>query len=63
MPNILRQFYRPIPTVPDPPEQDRVITSEVIHSITATTPLSWVGQPAPDNPLPDAITVSLSHAF
>jgi len=85
MPNVLRQFYRPPITPPDPPEQERVIHSELIHKLHLTEPMdpdialyltsevihsftpkeltSWVGQPEPAHPLPDSITVGLSHAF
>lgn len=47
----------------DPPAQVRLIRSEIFHSMPGGIPLSWVGEAAPANPLPDVITVGLSHAF
>lgn len=63
MPNILRQFYKPAIAPPDPPEQERVIHSEVSHSFPPEECIITLGIPEPANPLPDPITVSLSHAF
>lgn len=43
--------------------RDRLIHSDLIHSFTPKELISWVGQPEPEHPLPDTITVEVSHAF
>jgi len=85
MPNVLRQFHKPTIAPPDPPEQERVIHCELIHTLHLSEPMdphlelylrsevlhsftpkeltSWVGEPEPAHPLPDSITVGLTHAF
>ena len=42
---------------------DRLIRSDLIHSMPVKDLVSWVGQPTPANLLPDSITVGVSHAF
>jgi len=42
---------------------DRFIRSDLIHSMPVKDLVSWVGEPAPANPLPDSISVGVSHAF
>lgn len=39
------------------------IRSDIVHSMPVKELLSWVGQPPITNPLPDSITVEVSHAF
>jgi hypothetical protein len=50
-------------TPPEPPAQVRVIYSDLINSMPVKDLISWVGQPPPQNPLPDSITSEVSHAF
>jgi len=64
MPNELEIFYKePPPIPPDPPEYVRLIRTEIIHSMPVKDLISWAGIPPVPNPLPDSITVELSHAF
>lgn len=60
MPNVLRIFKKD-PDPPTPPDQVRVIRSEITHTSPDVTPFSVTGVYEPTDPLPDSITVSLSH--
>lgn len=48
---------------PDPPAQDRVIRSEIIHSMPAGVPMIWLGEAPPVDLVSNLIEVSLEHSF